>query len=79
LGSGGANVPGFTGATELYDGNVWTSAPPLATARGFMAGSGSQAAALTFGGASAPPARSANTEEFTGPQTTATASTLTTS
>jgi hypothetical protein len=36
--------------TELYDGTGWTSAPPMATGRGRLAGAGTQTAGLAFGG-----------------------------
>jgi hypothetical protein len=62
--------------TELWDGTNWSSAPPMTTARENLGGAGTQTAGLAFGGG-AP--NTAITEEFTGPQTTATASTLTTS
>jgi hypothetical protein len=55
----------------------WISVPPMSTAREALGGAGTQTAGLGFGGY-----RTANTtatEEWTGPQTTATASTLTTS
>jgi hypothetical protein len=41
----------YTGATEEYDGSNWTTSPAsLATARSYLAGAGTQAAALAFGG-----------------------------
>jgi hypothetical protein len=65
-------------ATELYDGSTWTSVPPMTTARMTIGGGiGTQASALTAGGFT--PSLTAATEEWTGAQTTATASTLTTS
>jgi len=74
----GGNVPPLTSTTEQYDGTSWVSAPPMATARRFLGGAGTQNAGLGFGGNDGTGAV-ATTEEFTGPQTTATASTLTTS
>jgi hypothetical protein len=42
-------LPPFTGATEEYDGSTWTSNPTgLNTARGALAGAGTQTAALSF-------------------------------
>jgi hypothetical protein len=74
-----APAPGTgTTATELYDGSNWVSAPSMTTGRYFIGNAGSASAGLAFGGRNAP-ARNANTEEWSGPQTTATASTLTTS
>jgi hypothetical protein len=41
----------FTGATEEYDGTTWTTSPAsLNTARNYLAGAGTQTAALAFGG-----------------------------
>jgi hypothetical protein len=58
-------LPPTTGATELYDGSTWTSNPTgLNTARYAMAGAGTQAAGLAFGGNST--AYTAATEEWTG-------------
>jgi hypothetical protein len=40
-----------TGATEEYDGSTWTTNPTvLNTARAYLAGCGTQTAALAFGG-----------------------------
>jgi hypothetical protein len=53
-----------TAATEEYDGSTWTSNPTgLNTARGQLAGVGTQTAALAFGGT---PPITAATEEWTG-------------
>ena len=79
LAFGGEVGPTKQSITELYDGLVWSSAPPMATARRELAGTGTQTAGLASGGQTNPTTVVANTEEFTGPQTTATASTLTTS
>ena len=73
MGFGGS----ISAATEQYDGTSWISAPPMATARSDLGGAGTQTAGLAFGGAT--PSVSAATEEWSGPQTTITASTLTTS
>jgi hypothetical protein len=73
----GGATPSITAATELWDGTNWSSAPPMTTARFTFTGSGTQAAGLQAGGQT--PSFTNITEEFTGPQTTATASTLTTS
>jgi hypothetical protein len=63
--------------TELWDGTNWSSAPPMTTARGGIGSVGTQNAGLGAGGYTTTAV--ANTEEWSGPQTTATASTLTTS
>jgi hypothetical protein len=66
-------------ATELYNGTSWVSAPPITTARRGLPGAGTQTAGLGFGGRNSTTILS-STEEWTlGSQTTATASTLTTS
>jgi hypothetical protein len=52
-----------TGATELYDGNSWTTSNSLNTARRGLAGCGTQTAGLAFGGT--PPITGA-TEEYDG-------------
>ena len=79
LGFGGyvPGSPNLTNATEEYDGSAWTAGGNLGTGRYRLAGAGIQTAGLAFGGDTG--ALTAATEEFTGPQTTATASTLTTS
>ena len=51
----------------------------MATARNYLGSAGTQNLALGFGGYGPPTSGVVNTEEWTGPQTTATASTLTTS
>ena len=56
---------------------AWATGGNLSNARGALGGAGTQTSALAFGGTL--PGSSAATEEWTGPQTTATASTLTTS
>jgi hypothetical protein len=63
--------------TEEWNGTNWISAPPMATTRQSLAGAGTQTAGLGFGGYTGT-ANSAATEEWSGPQTTATASNLTT-
>jgi hypothetical protein len=73
----GGNTGSATGATELWDGTSWVSAPPLATARFALAGAGIQTSALAFGGKI--PSVTTATEEWTGTPSTGTASTLTTS
>jgi hypothetical protein len=77
--AGGATPPSSTrtGTTELWNGTSWTSAPPLTTARAVLRGAGSSSSGLAFGGNTT--VYTAATEEWSGPQTTATASTLTTS
>jgi hypothetical protein len=55
-----------TAATEEYDGNSWTTSPAsMSTARDYLGGCGTQAAALAFGGYST--TKVAATEEWTGP------------
>jgi hypothetical protein len=59
-------TPPITGATEEYDGTNWTTVPPgLNTARGGIAGAGTQTAALAFGGDS-PGGYLTATEEYDG-------------
>ena len=81
LAFGGARPPVDTGATELWDGTGWTSASPMATARGSFASAGNQTAALGAGGyrQSQPIPNNIQTEAWTGTPSTGTASTLTTS
>ena len=57
--------------------NAFSSGGNLNTARQAIGGAGTQTAGLAFGGLAT--ADTASTEEWSGPQTTATASTLTTS
>jgi hypothetical protein len=65
LAFGGELLQLFTGATEEYDGNSWTTSPgSLNTARG-LAGAGTQTAALAFGGY-VTPAITGATEEYDG-------------
>jgi hypothetical protein len=56
--------PTVTGATEEYNGTTWTTISRKLTAEDHLAGAGTQAAALAFGGNI--PANSAATEEWTG-------------
>jgi hypothetical protein len=74
----GGNTGSVTGLTQTYDGSSWTSVPPMSTARQLLGGAGTQTTGLAFGGTTALQQTQQN-EEFSGPQTTATASTLTTS
>ena len=72
----GGRTPSITGATELWNGTSWTSNPNSMTiAKAALAGAGTQAAGLAFGGFTASPSA---TEEFTGPGTPVT-KTITTS
>jgi hypothetical protein len=60
------NTPSVTGATEEYDGTTWTTSPgSLNTARSYLAGCGTQTAALAFGGILHPLVTGA-TEEYNG-------------
>ena len=69
---------GPTGATELWNGSTWTNNPnSMGTSRTQGGGTGTQIAALAFGGETGPALTTA-TEEFSGPGT-ATAKTITTS
>ena len=43
---GGSPAPGYTNATEEYNGSSWTAGGTLATARGYEGGGGTQTAAL---------------------------------
>jgi hypothetical protein len=54
----------LTGATEEYDGTTWTSTTSMSTARYLLAGAGTQASALAFGGLHT--TGSAATEEWNG-------------
>jgi hypothetical protein len=76
----GGSTPSLTTASETYNGTVWSSTPPISTARqqGGGASAVSSNTGLIFGGQTAT-AYTAATEEWSGPQTTITASTLTTS
>ena len=77
LGFGGT-TGSDTGSTEQYDGTSWISSPPMTTTRRALSAAGTQTAGLGFGGRT-PTTILSSTEEWSGPQTTATASTLTTS
>jgi len=69
---GNANTPSppaivITGVTEEYDGTSWTSGGTMATARGSLAGCGTQTSALAFGGFISPATpNTAATEEYDG-------------
>jgi hypothetical protein len=54
----------LTAATEEYDGSTWTSGNPLNTARKRLGVTGTQTAALAFGGYTT--AVTAATEEYDG-------------
>jgi hypothetical protein len=59
----GGDTP-ITGATEEYDGSTWTTSPAsFNTARTELAGTGTQASALAFGGTTG--SITAATEEYT--------------
>ena len=49
--------------TELWNGSSWAETTDLSTARRNLAGTGTQASALAFGGSP----DTASTEEWTGP------------
>ena len=72
----GGYTPTTVGNTEIWDGTLWTSVPPMSSARYDYAAAGTQTSGLAAGGTNP---TVATTEEWSGPQTTATASTLTTS
>jgi hypothetical protein len=56
-----------TGATELYDGNSWTSNPTgLNSARRSFGAAGTQTSALASGGAFSPTVTTTATEEWLG-------------
>jgi hypothetical protein len=57
-------TPGYTAATEEYDGTSWTSVNSMNTPRSFPGGTGIQTAALAFGGDL--PGLSGATEEYDG-------------
>ena len=76
----GGSTGTITGATESWDGTNWTTSPAtLATPRQVAGGAGGSAAALMFGGATAPGPRTAATEEFTGASVSLQTRTITTS
>ena len=66
----GGNVPppGFSNATEEYNGTGWGVGGNLGTARRYLAGAGTQTAGLAFGGGTpgSPPPTRAETEEYNG-------------
>ena len=62
---------------SLVQIKAWSSGLNMTTARRAMGSAGTQTAGLAFGGNTG--SNTAATEEWSGPQTTATASTLTTS
>ena len=66
-GGGSPALPTVTNAVETWNGTSWTTSPgSLATARAFMAGTGSALSGLVSGGLDATSATAA-TEEWTGP------------
>ena len=76
---GGGPIVGYnqaTNITESWNGTSWTTTPAtMGTARGGLAGSGTQTSALAFGAGTPGNA----TELYTGPSTTLNYKTLTTS
>ena len=44
-----------SGETDSYNGTSWTEVAELNTARGLLAGAGTQTAALAYGGRTRPP------------------------
>jgi hypothetical protein len=65
LGFGGYTDPGFSAATEEYDGTSWTAGGNLNTGRTGPGGAGTQTSALAFGGQASPGATGA-TELYNG-------------
>lgn len=61
---GGNCAPACVTCTETYDGTAWSGTGALITARQNLAGSGTQGAALAFGGRA--PAGTGATEKFNG-------------
>jgi hypothetical protein len=78
-GGDGPTVTNNTGTTQLYDGTNWSTSAPLSTPRRQVAGGGTQASGLVFGGTEASSTSLNSTEEFTNGSETVTARTLTTS
>ena len=70
--------PVNSGATESWNGSIWTNLPSMTTVRHNLGSAGTQAAALGFGGNAGSPGTTA-TEEWTGEVATAGSKTLTTS
>jgi hypothetical protein len=65
LGFGGYTDPGFSAATEEYDGSAWSAGGSLNTGRAGPGGAGTQTSALAFGGQASPGATGA-TELYNG-------------
>ena len=70
--------PGVRSLAQSFDGTAFITSPSLAQGRESLGGCGTASASLAAGGNNAPSYNLVNTEEFTG-ETSATASTLTTS
>jgi hypothetical protein len=47
-------IQDYSNATEKFNGSTWTSSGNLGTARFYLAGCGTQTAALAFGGYKTP-------------------------
>ena len=74
---GGDASTGYVASTESWNGTNWATAPSMATARGYLAGFGSQTSAL--GATGYMPGSRVATEEFTGETVADNVKTITTS
>ena len=74
----GGATPSRVATTVGYDGTAFSTRPSLATARKFISGTGTSAAAVGFGG-NGPSTYTTATEEFTGVTETANIANFTTS
>ena len=74
----GGTTSGPNLATTIgYDGTAWSTRPNMATARFKLAGAGTEALGLAFGGGTGPTTGVTNTEEFTGETTALNLKTIT--
>jgi len=80
LAAGAPPTPGFSSASETYDGTSWTSTSPVNFARrnAGSANAAPQTAALIFGGAGSPPSTTNQTESWNGSSWTISPATLNT-
>jgi len=77
---GAPPTPGFSSASESYNGTAWTTTPSINFARRNIgsANAGTQTAALGFGGAGDPPSVTSQTESWNGSSWTISPATLNT-
>ena len=74
---GGTSSSPLLATTFGYDGTAWSTRPNMSTARFKLAGAGTEALGLAFGGTDGPTTGVTNTEEFTGETTSVNVKTLT--